>query len=100
MEINTGTSGRCAPGSCSSSRSCSPTPNVLYLKTHSFHQNVEGPMFQTLHQMFKGNTPKPERHRPIAMSASAWASTRRAPTASTRPDAHPGEKSVPRAEAW
>ena len=24
----------------------------LYLKTHSFHWNVEGPMFQTLHQMF------------------------------------------------
>jgi len=25
---------------------------ILYLKTHSFHWNVEGPMFQTLHQMF------------------------------------------------
>jgi starvation-inducible DNA-binding protein len=25
---------------------------VLYLKTHGFHWNVEGPMFQTLHQMF------------------------------------------------
>jgi len=25
---------------------------VLYLKTHAFHWNVEGPMFQTLHQMF------------------------------------------------
>ena len=25
---------------------------LLYLKTHSFHWNVEGPMFQTLHQMF------------------------------------------------
>jgi starvation-inducible DNA-binding protein len=25
---------------------------VLYLKTHSFHWNVEGPMFQTLHVMF------------------------------------------------
>ena len=25
---------------------------TLYLKTHSFHWNVEGPMFQTLHQMF------------------------------------------------
>ena len=24
----------------------------LYLKTHSFHWNVEGPMFNTLHQMF------------------------------------------------
>lgn len=27
---------------------------TLYLKTHSFHWNVEGPMFQTLHVMFMG----------------------------------------------
>jgi starvation-inducible DNA-binding protein len=27
---------------------------VLYLKTHSFHWNVVGPMFQTLHLMFEG----------------------------------------------
>ena len=26
----------------------------LYLKTHSFHWNVEGPMFNTLHLMFEG----------------------------------------------
>lgn len=25
---------------------------TLYLKTHNFHWNVEGPMFQTLHLMF------------------------------------------------
>lgn len=25
---------------------------ALYLKTHNFHWNVEGPMFSTLHQMF------------------------------------------------
>lgn len=25
---------------------------ALYLKTHNFHWNVEGPMFNTLHQMF------------------------------------------------
>jgi len=25
---------------------------VLYLKTHNFHWNVEGPMFQTLHTLF------------------------------------------------
>ena len=25
---------------------------MLYLKTHGFHWNVEGPMFQTLHLMF------------------------------------------------
>lgn len=27
---------------------------LLYLKTHNFHWNVEGPMFQTLHLMFMG----------------------------------------------
>jgi starvation-inducible DNA-binding protein len=27
---------------------------TLYLKTHAFHWNVEGPMFNTLHQMFMG----------------------------------------------
>lgn len=26
--------------------------SVLYLKTHNFHWNVEGPMFNTLHLMF------------------------------------------------
>lgn len=26
---------------------------VLYLKTHNFHWNVKGPMFQTLHTMFE-----------------------------------------------
>lgn len=25
---------------------------ILYLKTHNFHWNVTGPMFQTLHQLF------------------------------------------------
>ena len=25
---------------------------VLYLKTHNYHWNVTGPMFQTLHLMF------------------------------------------------
>jgi starvation-inducible DNA-binding protein len=27
---------------------------TLYLKTHAFHWNVEGPMFNTLHLMFEG----------------------------------------------
>ena len=27
--------------------------NTLYLKTHNFHWNVTGPMFQTLHLMFE-----------------------------------------------
>ena len=26
---------------------------TLYLKTHNFHWNVTGPMFQTLHMMFE-----------------------------------------------
>lgn len=26
---------------------------TLYIKTHNFHWNVEGPMFNTLHQMFE-----------------------------------------------
>ena len=28
---------------------------TLYLKTHNFHWNVTGPMFQTLHLMFNNN---------------------------------------------
>lgn len=28
---------------------------TLYLKTHNFHWNVTGPMFQTLHLMFEGH---------------------------------------------
>ena len=27
---------------------------TLYLQTHNFHWNVEGPMFNTLHLMFMG----------------------------------------------
>jgi starvation-inducible DNA-binding protein len=27
---------------------------TLYLKTHNYHWNVKGPMFQTLHLMFEG----------------------------------------------
>lgn len=27
---------------------------TLYLKTHNFHWNITGPMFQTLHLMFEG----------------------------------------------
>jgi starvation-inducible DNA-binding protein len=52
MEINTGISvaqrGAIVQGL---SRLLADT-YVLYLKTHNFHWNVEGPMFQTLHQMF------------------------------------------------
>ncbi len=28
---------------------------TLYLKTHNYHWNVKGPMFNTLHQMFEGH---------------------------------------------
>ena len=38
---------------------------LLYLKTHNFHWNVEGPMFQTLHIMFMEQyTEALERDRP------------------------------------
>ena len=52
MEINTGISPeRRAAIAHGLSRLLADT-YVVYLKTHSFHWNVEGPMFQTLHQMF------------------------------------------------
>lgn len=35
-----------------SAAACSPT-YTLYLKTHNFHWNVTGPMFQSLHLMFE-----------------------------------------------
>ena len=31
---------------------------TLYLKTHNFHWNVTGPMFQTLHLMFEAEVAK------------------------------------------
>jgi starvation-inducible DNA-binding protein len=33
---------------------------TLYLKTHNFHWNVTGPMFETLHKMFE------EQYRELA----------------------------------
>ena len=35
---------------------------ALYLKTHNFHWNVTGPMFQTLHTMFE------EQYTELAMA--------------------------------
>ncbi len=32
---------------------CSPTPTPSNLKTHNYHWNITGPMFQTLHLMFE-----------------------------------------------
>ena len=52
MEINTGISAEQRSAIVQSLSRLHADTYVLYLKTHSFHWNVEGPMFQTLHQMF------------------------------------------------
>ena len=52
MEINTGISAEQRGAIVQSLSRLLADTYVLYLKTHSFHWNVEGPMFQTLHQMF------------------------------------------------
>jgi starvation-inducible DNA-binding protein len=52
MEINTGISAAERAAIVQGLSKLLADSYVLYLKTHSFHWNVEGPMFQTLHQMF------------------------------------------------
>ena len=52
MEINTGISAEQRGAIVQGLSRLLADSYVLYLKTHSFHWNVEGPMFQTLHQMF------------------------------------------------
>jgi starvation-inducible DNA-binding protein len=52
MEINTGISAGQRAAIVQELSKLLADTYVLYLKTHSFHWNVEGPMFQTLHQMF------------------------------------------------
>jgi starvation-inducible DNA-binding protein len=52
MEINTGIPAEQRGAIVQSLSRLLADSYVLYLKTHSFHWNVEGPMFQTLHQMF------------------------------------------------
>jgi starvation-inducible DNA-binding protein len=52
MEINTGISVEQRGAIVQGLSKLLADTYVLYLKTHSFHWNVEGPMFQTLHQMF------------------------------------------------
>ena len=52
MEINTGISAVQRGAIVQGLSKLLADTYVLYLKTHSFHWNVEGPMFQTLHQMF------------------------------------------------
>ena len=48
---------------------------TLYVKTHNFHWNVTGPMFQTLHLMF--NTVPSPKGRTRSPSAFARLGTRR-----------------------
>ena len=53
---------------------------TLYLKTHNFHWNVTGPMFNTLHLMFEGQYNElalavdgiAERIRALGFPAPAW----------------------------
>ncbi|MGD1857855.1 MAG: Dps family protein [Leptolyngbyaceae cyanobacterium] len=45
---------------------------TLYLKTHNFHWNVTGPMFQTLHLMFE------EQYNELALAVDAIAERIRA----------------------
>ena len=52
MEINTGIPAEQRSSIVQALSKLLADTYVLYLKTHSFHWNVEGPMFQTLHQMF------------------------------------------------
>ena len=52
MEINTGISAEQRGAIVQALSRLLADTYMLYLKTHSFHWNVEGPMFQTLHQMF------------------------------------------------
>ncbi len=57
---------------------------TLYLKTHNFHWNVTGPMFNTLHVMFEAQYTSSGLRWMRSPSASGhWASMRRAPTPSS-----------------
>lgn len=57
---------------------------TLYLKTHNFHWNVTGPMFNTLHLMFEGQyTELAWPSTPLPNVFALWASRHRAPTPRT-----------------
>ena len=72
---------------------------VLYLKTHAFHWNVTGPMFQTLHLMFEtqynelwaATDPIAERVRalgfPVRATWSAFSKLSSIPEVDGAPDA-------------
>jgi starvation-inducible DNA-binding protein len=72
----------------------------LYLKTHNFHWNVTGPMFQTLHTMFmeqyteQWNALDPIAERIRALGHPAPGSYRQFARLSSIPD----EEGVPKAE--
>jgi starvation-inducible DNA-binding protein len=72
----------------------------LYLKTHNFHWNVTGPMFQTLHTMFmeqyteQWNALDPIAERIRALGHPAPGSYRQFAKLSSIPE----EEGVPRAE--
>jgi starvation-inducible DNA-binding protein len=53
MEINTGIDARQREPIAAALSRVQADTYTLYLKTHNFHWNVTGPMFQTLHLMFE-----------------------------------------------
>lgn len=52
MELNIGISKKSRKKIASGLSKLLADSYILYLKTHNYHWNVEGPMFNTLHQMF------------------------------------------------
>ena len=53
MEINTGIPAEDREAIAAGLSSLLADSYTLYLKTHNYHWNVEGPQFNTLHQMFE-----------------------------------------------
>ncbi len=53
MDINIGIDGRQREQIANGLAKVQADTYTLYLKTHNFHWNVTGPMFQTLHLMFE-----------------------------------------------
>ncbi len=54
MELNTGISSADRKSIAAGLSRLLADSYTLYLKTHNYHWNVEGPMFNTLHLMFEG----------------------------------------------
>ena len=54
MELNTGISSDDRESIAEGLSRLLADSYTLYLKTHNYHWNVEGPMFNTLHLMFEG----------------------------------------------